>query len=169
MNESSLYNTALITPYIEYLEQYYPNVDIDSILSNAGITNYQLGDKGHWFTQHQVDLFYETLVAKTGNTNIARDVGRYTANSQSSGALRQYALGFLTPTSAYVMLEKLASNVGRAHMFSTRQLAKNKVEITVRVKHGVVEKPYQCENRIGLFESISKLFTNNFAKIVHTS
>ena len=61
MNEKPLYNTVLIAPYIEYLGKYYPDVDIDSILSDAGMTNYQLGDKGHWFTQRQVDLFYESL------------------------------------------------------------------------------------------------------------
>ncbi|MCG2778596.1 MAG: response regulator [Desulfobacterales bacterium] len=167
MNDKPLYNSGLIAPYIEYLRKYYSDVDIDSILSDAGMTHYEIGDKGHWFTQREVDLFYETLTKKTKNPNICRDVGRYTASSQTSGALRQYALGFIGPGSAYTMMEKNASNVSRAHVFKTKQIAKDKVEITVTLAPGVEEKPYQCENRIGLFESIAKLFINKFAKVEH--
>ena len=108
MNERPLYNTVLIAPYIEYLGKYYPDVDIDSILSDAGMTDYQLRDKGHWFTQRQVDLFYESLTKKTGNPNIAREVGRFvTTTSSASSIIRQYVLGFIGPASAYDMLQKI--------------------------------------------------------------
>ena len=32
-----------------------------------------------------------------------------------------------------------------------------------------MEKPYQCENRLGMFEGIAKLFTNELAEIEHTT
>ena len=169
MNDSPLYNSRIIKPFIEYMEEYHPDVGIDTLLSYAGMTSYELEDKGHWFTQRQVDLFYEILVQKTENPGIARDVGRYTVFSQACGAIRQYVLGFMTPASAYHMLEKIASNLSRAHIFKTKKIGTNKLEVTVELKPGVKEKPYQCDNRLGMFESIVKLFTNKFAKIEHPS
>ncbi len=167
MNDTPLYNSNVIKTFLEYLEKNYPNIDLDSILSHAGMATYEVEDKGHWFTQTQVDDFYEILAEKTGSQSIARDVGRYAASSKASGTLRQYTLGFLTPASAYSMLEKFASNLTRATSFKTKRLASNKVEVTVTPNPGVNEKPYQCDNRLGLLESVAKLFTNKFPSIEH--
>ena len=169
MNDTPLYNSRIIKTYLEHAEKHYPEINVDSVLRYAGMTTYELEDRGHWFTQSQADRFYEILVEKTANPNIAREAGRYAAISQASGALRQYAMGFLTPSTAYRMLEKLASNLSRAHTFKTRQIARDKVEVTVSVKPGIVEKTYQCENRKGLLEAIAKLFTGKFAKLEHPS
>ncbi len=169
MKDIPLYNSRIIKTYLEHTEKYYPEIDIDSVIRYAGMTTYELEDKGHWFTQDQVDRFYEILVEKTGNPNTAREAGRYAAISKASGALRQYAMGFLTPSTAYRMLEKLASNLSRAHIFKTRQIAKDTVEVTVTLKPGIMEKLYQCDNRIGLLESVAKLFTGKFAKLEHPS
>jgi hypothetical protein len=43
------------------------------------------------------------------------------------------------------------------------------VEIIVTPKPGVQEKPYQCQNRIGTFESLANLFAAGFSKIEETS
>ena len=167
--DDPLYNSRLIKNYVEYLEKFHPNVNIDSILNRSGITNYELEDQGHWFTQRQVDRFYEVLLKKTGNPNIARKVGRYAAASEASGAIRQYVMGFLSPVSVYHMLEKITSNLSRAITLETKQLANNKVEVTASPKPGIKIRPYQCDNMIGMLEAVVKLFTNKFAKIEHPS
>ncbi len=90
--DEPLYNSRIIKNYVEYVEKYHPNVDIDSILSYSGITNYEMDDQGHWFTQRHVDRFHEIIIQKIGNTNISREVGRYAASSKAAGILKQYAL-----------------------------------------------------------------------------
>ena len=75
--------------------------------------------------------------------------------------------GFITPRAAYSVMGKLYRQVSRACLLETRSLKNNQVEITVRPKPGVEEKPYQCENRKGTFEAISKLLTGKFAHIDH--
>ena len=167
--DDPLYNSRLIKNYVEYVEKFHPNANIDSILNHSGITNYELEDQGHWFTQRQVDRFYEILLKKTGNPNIARKVGRYAAASEASGAIRQYVMGFLSPVSVYHMLEKITSNLSRAITLKTKQLANNKVEVTASPKPGIKIRPYQCDNMIGMLEAVVKLFTNKFAKIEHPS
>ena len=72
---------------------------------------YQLDDEGHWLTQEQIDRFHEMLAEKTNNPDIAREVGRFSVTSRASGALRQYLLGFLSPSTAYSVIEKMHPNV----------------------------------------------------------
>jgi hypothetical protein len=165
--DNPLYNSRLVNNYIEYTEKHYPELSVDSLLSYAGITTYELEDQGHWFTQRQVDQFHKILTEKTGNPNISREVGRYAASSKASGAVKQYALGFMTPAAAYWVVKNLASRLTRGHTFRTRKLGQEKVEITSLPNPGVAEKPYQCENRIGMFESVAKVFTSKFAEIEH--
>jgi class 3 adenylate cyclase len=165
--DTPLYNSRLIKNYVEYIKEFHPDVDIHSILSYAWIKTYELDDQGHWFSQWQVDRFHELLRKKIGDPNISRKVGRYAASSKASNVIKQYALGFMTPGTAYWLLEKLASHLTRASKFKSRKLGANKIEVSAIPNQGVLEKPYQCDNRMGIFESISKLFTNKFAKIEH--
>ena len=165
--DSPLYNSRLIKNYVEYTQKHYPNIDINSVLSYAGIATYELEDQGYWVTHQQVDRFHEILSQKTGDTNISREVGRYAASSKASGPVKQYALGFMTPAAAYWLVTNLASRLTRGHTFKARKLGSNRVEISVAPNSGVVEKPYQCDNRMGMLEALSKLFSNKFAKIEH--
>ena len=167
MNDTPLYNTGNIKIWTEYMSKQYPGIDIDPILEYAGITTYQLEDAGHWLTQDQIDRFHEIIVQKTGNTNISRDVGHYSIFSKAGLPLQQYTLGFITPATAYAVMEKLYNRVSRACTLTTKRLDKNSIEITVTPKEGVVEKPYQCENRTGIFEAVARMFTNQFAEIDH--
>ncbi|MCK7503393.1 MAG: hypothetical protein MZV70_04285 [Desulfobacterales bacterium] len=57
---------------------------------------------------------------------------------------------------------KLYPQVSRACLIETRSLKNNQAEITVTQKPGVEEKPYQCANRKGMFEGISKLLTGKY-------
>jgi hypothetical protein len=167
--DESLYNSRLIENYVEFVKKFYPEVDIDSVLKYAGMTKHEVGDPAHWFSQRQADRFYEILVEKTGNPSISREVGRYAASSKASGVVRQYTLGFISPAAAYWVVEKIGSKLTRASTLTARRLGRNKVEVSVTPKSSVHQKPYQCDNLLGLLEAISKLFTNKFANIEHTT
>jgi PAS domain S-box-containing protein len=169
-NDSApVYNSRTINNYVEYAQKFYTEVDIAAILSRAGIAAYQLEDQGYWFSQRQVDRFREVLAQKITDPNLSREVGRYSASSKASGAVRQYALGFMSPAAAYRMLEKIAPTMSRTFTLKTRQIASDKMEVTVVPKSGVHEKIYQCDNRLGMLEAVSKVFTNKFAKIEHST
>lgn len=167
MDKKPLYSTRILQTFVEYIHKYYPKVDVDSLLNHAGISDYQLYDDGHWLTQEQVDLFHDELVRKTGNSNIAFEEGRFSPFSKAAGPVQQYTMGFVTPAMAYKLLGKIYPLVSRACDVETKRKTPNKVEVIVTPKHGVKEKPYQCDNRRGSFESIAKLFTDEFADIKH--
>ena len=84
-DDSKLYNSRIAKNYLDYLSNFYPHVSIDSILDSAGMTRYEVEDPAHWFSQEQIDDLHEILVQKTGDLNISREAGRYTAVAAASG------------------------------------------------------------------------------------
>ena len=162
-----IYNSRIIKTYLEYLALLYPHVAPDALLDFAGMSREEVEDPAHWFTQNQVDRFHEVLAEKTGNPNVSREAGRYAASSKASGVLKQYALSFISPLSAYRLLEKITPYLTKGGAFRTTKLGSKKVEISFTPMPGVKENPFQCENRMGQLEAIAKVFTNKFAKIEH--
>ena len=168
MNDSiPLYNSRLMNIYLDYTGKYHPEVNIDELLEYAGVTRYEVQDPAHWFNQTQIDQFHEILVKKTGNVNIARDAGHYSTTSAAAGAVRPYILGLMNITAVYLLMEKLYPFMSRGAKVKVKKLGPNTVEITSIPMPGVSEKPYQCKNRIGIFEATPKFFIDNFAKVDH--
>jgi PAS domain S-box-containing protein len=170
MSESApLYNSRIAKIYAQYLGKYYPDIDLDSVLDEAGIARYEIEDPAHWFTQEKQDRLHDALVARTGDPHIAQEAGRYSTSSEGLGATKQYALGLMSPTTAYLLIEKIYALVSRGADVSAKKIGTNQVEITAVPKSGVNEKPYQCDNRRGSFESIARMFTGKYAQIDHPS
>lgn len=167
INYQPLYNSRIIDTYIKLIKRRYSYVNIGELLRYAGMEPYEVADQGHWFTQEQVDLFYERLVKQTGNEKIAREAGRYAASPDAIGVMRQYVLGLVSPAKVYELIGKTTRNFTRSSVYESRILASNKVEITVTPEEGVCEKPFQCENRIGFMEAIANVFNNRLLRIEH--
>jgi len=162
-----LYSSRIINTYIEYLEKFHPDVDIDAVLRDAEMTRHEVEDPGHWFSQHQADSLHRAIVTRTGNPNIAREAGRFTVSSERVGAAKQYALGSISLASIYMKIGRFAQAMSRGAVMTTKKLSSNKVEIVARPLPGTREKPYQCQNRIGTLEGVGKLVTNKFSEIEH--
>ena len=164
-----LYNSRLYEIYLQYLRKHYPEIDTDSILQDAGIAKYQIEDPAHWFSQEQSNRFHNSMVAKTGNPDISREAGRYATSSANMGATKQYVAGLISPATTYFLMKKIYALLSRGADISTKKIGSNRVEIVAVPKPGVVEEPYQCSNRIGIFESIATFFTDQFAHVDHTA
>lgn len=167
MVDIPLYNTRIIKSYVEYINEYHPEVDIVPILDYADIMAYQLADEGHWLTQKQIDRFQTILLETTGDHDIPRKVGQYIPFSRAAGKVSQYTLGFMTPAAAYAVLEKLSPLMSRGVTLKTNKVGPNIVEAVAIQNPGVKENPYQCANRQGIFEGMAKIFTNKLAEIDH--
>mgnify|MGYP000285280707 CR=1 FL=1 len=166
-DEPALYNSRIIDAYIKLIRRKYPDVDLRQLLEFAGMRPQEVNDQGHWFTQSQVDRFYEKAVALTGNDNIAREAGRYAASPESIGVMRQYVLGLAAPAKVYEVIGKVTANLVRSSVYESRLIASNKVEIVVSPNPGTEEKRFQCENRKGFFEAIMMVFNSHQPRIEH--
>jgi len=167
MENIPLYNSAVLKIYIDLLEEKYPSIDINQLLEYANIAPYELEDRGHWLTQKQINRFHDFLAKTTENPNIAREAGRFSVQSRSSSILRQYAAAFVTPSVAYWMCGKISATLSKHISIKINYVAANKVVITTTLEKGVNEKPFQCENRIGLFEALAKFFTDEYSRVEH--
>ncbi|NNL42823.1 MAG: PAS domain S-box protein, partial [Desulfobacterales bacterium] len=137
------------------------------MLKYANMTQYEVNDTGHWFNQAQVDRFQKILVRKTGNSNIARDAGRYITSSRGMSSLKRYFLSFMSLADVYMLMGKLYNTLSRGAFVETKKLRSNRVKIESVPKPGINEHPNQCENRMGSFESIALLFIGKLATIKH--
>jgi PAS domain S-box-containing protein len=162
-----LYNSRIIKTYLAYIKKSYPDVDTDYLLEYAGMTQFEVEDLAHWFTQDQTDRFQEILIEKTGNPNISKDAGRYTTSYEGMGPVKQYTLGLMSLASVYLLMRKVYPIMSRGATVRTKKLGPDRVEIVSTPNHGVNEKPYQCENRIGTFESLAMWFTDELANVEH--
>ncbi len=167
MKDKPLYSSRIINTYIKLIKNRYNYLNIGKLLNYAGMEPYQVADEGHWFTQNQVDRFYERLEKLTGNKNIAREAGKYTASPDAIGVMRQYILGSVGPAKAYEIVGRYANKFTRSAVYKSKRIASNKFEITVTPKEGVQEKPYQCENRLGFWDAMSIGFNYRLPKIEH--
>ena len=96
-----LYSSRIIKTYIAFTKQKYSYINIGELLSYAKMEPYQVEDEAHWFTQEQIDLFYEKLEKLTGNKNIAREAGRYGASPEALGFIREYVLCLAGPAKVF--------------------------------------------------------------------
>lgn len=168
-NESiPMYNSRIIDTYTKLIKAKYADIDVSELLNHAGMKPYEVADQGHWFTQQQINRFYEKLVKMTNNEHIAHEAGRYAASPDAIGIMRQYVLARISPTLAYELIGKTSANFTRSAKYESRKLASNKVEIIVTPYEGITEELFQCQNRIGFFESILAMHNCRSQAIDHT-
>ncbi len=165
--EEPLYNSRIINSYIKLIKRKYPSVNIREMLDYAAMKPQEVDDQGHWFTQSQIDNFYERAVSLTGNENLAREAGRYATSPEAIGVMRQYVLGLATPSKVYELIGKTSQNFTRSSKVESKMITPNKVEVIATPYEGTYEKPFQCENRKGFLEAICMVFNNRPPHIDH--
>ena len=167
IDDQPLYSSRIINTYIKLLKKRYSFINVGELLKKSEMKSYQVEDEGHWFTQKQVDLFYENVKNLTRNKKIAREAGRYAASPEALGIMRHFILGCVEPATAYLMLEKAVPNFTKSSTFKVNQINSSAVEIIVETINGFCEKPYQCENRIGYIEAVSLIFNYRLPNVKH--
>jgi len=167
LSKDLLYNSRIIDTYIKLMKKRHPGINIGAILDHANMQGYEVSDQSHWFTQAQIDRFYEKAVEISGDRDIAREAGRYSASPEAIGAMRQYILGLVGPAHAFGLIRTASSKFTRSSRYQSHKLKNNSVEVIVTPNPGVEEKFFQCENRMGFFEAVCMMFDNNMPKIEH--
>ena len=165
--QTPIYSSRLIQSYVQYLRRFYPDIDIGDLLRYAGMTIYEVEDPAHWLSQDQIDRFHQILDRKTGTTSISREAGRFITKAENMGPAKQMALGLMNVRSVFLLLEKMSPMLSRGASLKVKSLGPQMIEVISRPFAGVCEKPYQCENRMGIFEGLPRLFTEQYAQVTH--
>lgn len=162
------YNSRIIASFVGLIKRRYPHVDLEELLEYAEMEPYQVDDQAYWFTQEEVDRFYDKLVQLTGNKEIAREAGRNVSVDQEGNLMRRYFLTLLGPAGAYSAVSKASVNFTKFTHYQAKKLSQNSMEITFTVDPEIKEQPYQCENRMGMLESIALIFYHKPPHINHS-
>lgn len=162
-----LYNSRIVNSYIKFIEKNYVNIDVEDLLNYANMKPYEVADENHWFTQKQINLFHDKLSQLTTNANIAREAGRYAASPETAGVMRSHLLGAVGPAAAYAMIGSSAKRYTKSSTLTSKRLASNKYEIVATPAPAANEQPFQCENRTGILEAVSMVFTNKWPQVEH--
>jgi two-component system, NtrC family, C4-dicarboxylate transport sensor histidine kinase DctB len=166
-SEPLLYNSRILNIYLSYLESKYPEVEQGDILAYADIRPEEIADQGHWFSQLQVNRFFQRLLQLTGNEQIARDVGRYLGRSNATGLFHRYAFGFLTLEQFLARTQTISAKITKSASYEARVLGPGRIEIVVTPYPGVEEQSFQCQNRMGYFESFWLHYNRQLPTIRH--
>ena len=162
-----LYGSRGISVYLKLIKQKYSHVNIAELLKYAEMEIYQVEDKGHFFSQRQINRFYDKLVELTGNKKIAREAGRFASSPDLEGLLGRSVISLISPVKYYEILSKYARVITRSSKCQTNILSSNKVEIIITPYPGTREEPFQCENRMGYWEATSAWFKLKAPRISH--
>ena len=166
-DQTPLYSSSVLANYTNYIAAHHPDVDIDELLHCSELTRFDLNDKGYFLSQEQVNRFHRCLDERVADPELAYKAGRHTIYAKSTGTMKQYGLRFFTPASLYKAVDRLYPKWARGHTSKAVITSKSRAELTVSVCPGVQEKPFQCENRRGILESIGNLLTNQSVQIDH--
>ena len=168
-DDTPIYNSKIINVFVEYLKEtlLFNEATIKEILDFAGMKINEVRDNACWFSQKQCDAFYEKVQEKTNIQHVARHAGRYMAKSSKLRLIKTATLGTFPVKKVYLSIGKHMKNFSKGTNVMVRAVRRKKVEIIITPKKGVNDKPYQCDNRLGIFEAIAAVFLDRFAKIEH--
>ena len=118
---SPLYNSRGINVWIRLLKEKYSYVDIEAVLRYAGMKPYEIADQGHWFSQTQIDRFYEKVVQQEF----------FDASFDGNGEFRIYVSGFFSRAANAEIIRKIKQLARDAH-----QLRQDSDELPLNERFG---------------------------------
>ncbi len=165
--EKVIYSSRTIDPYLKLIKVRYPFVDIEGLLNYAGIETWEAADQSHWFSQTQINLFYERAAELTHNPDLAHEAGLYCVSPDAFGFVRTYALSFINPHTMFYKIGDVIRQLTRSSVYASRKISDTGVEITVTPMEGIKEESFQCRNRMGVFEAGIENFNYKLESIDH--
>ena len=165
-NEPRVYNSIIVNNYLKLFRAKYPKVDIDDLLSFAGIERHEAEDPLCWLTQTQAWRFFERFSRYFEDPlQIAREAGRYVYSEISLGLFKYLSINILGVGVIYKNAAKYANKLTKTTIFTSRRISSNKYELEITLLPGFEEKPHQEQNRIGVLEAGPLLFSNKLADV----
>ena len=166
-DRAPLYNSGIIGNYINYLESHHVDLNTDELLCCSGLTRFDINDEGHFLNQAQINRFHRCLDEALTDPKISYKVGLHALHMKSTGTLKQFGLQFITPAAIYKAVDRLYPKWSKGHSSKTTITGKNRAEVTVSVRPDVHEEPFQCENRLGIFEATGTILTGQPSQVAH--
>ena len=173
MNDQTeqFYNIKIFRMYTQFCRDVlgWSDEQVNRIFTNLGSDISLLAYEDTWVDQKFADQFYESIVTLTGDKNIAQKVGRFSIDDFAKGITGRVVSGLLSPASVYRDIKRIAAQYSKAASLIPDKVdtKHNLARIHTELAPGCNEKPYQCQNRLGILESIPTVFNLPNAVVEH--
>lgn len=160
-----IYSNRIWIPFIQFLEKRFGVAKTDQILAAAGADRMSLSDPNGFQTLDFGKRLVETAESQTGETDIAYKSGREFADSL--GTFGGLVVGATSPELCMRLLGMSESRIARKTVTRTEAVGRNQYRVRVSFKDGFHEIHSACRNRIGIYESLPRIFGLPFGKVEH--
>jgi class 3 adenylate cyclase len=154
------YNIKILRNFVLYFKEKlgWSHTQIEELFTAAGLPIAYLDADDNWFDQEIADKFYNLAVQRSGDKDLAFKVGAYTVNAFSAGIGGLLIQGAFSARFAYKNIQRIAGVYTKGSYYEAVSISSEEASIRSRVKEWCNEKPYQCENRLGMLASIPLAF-----------
>ena len=156
----SHYSTKLWKAFLAYLTRHYDRQIFFDVCDEMGMPSEHLLRDDNWVSNKFTHEFVEKLIEKTGNAQIARDVGRMIVSPDTLGPIEYELLQSLG--TLFLVFYRFPSEMkwtNRVSSFKTLRIQPGYFRFSMEpLSKDVISSPYVCENLMGALEGGGRLF-----------
>ena len=167
--KDKLFHARIFRSYIEYLKDKldWTASDLEKLLLDLNVEKDKIYDDRYWFDVNFSDQFYELIKERSKDPNIAYNAGTYVKKNTFSAAIYQLMRGLVSVGNLYRLLGKFTPHFTKAAKFKVVSIVDNTAILESHPNKGFVERPYMCENRLGIIKALPTIFGLPQADITH--
>ncbi len=158
--EKTPFHSRIFRIYITYLEKRlsWTSEDINNFLTSISTSRERLQDEGSWFSVDFADRFYEELVKRTGDSNLAYKAGHFIHEVSASPIMYRLIRGMMEPGFVFRLLTRFSGHFTKAARFHIVSVGRSSAQVESIPVGDFSERPYMCENRRGMLEGVPQVF-----------
>ena len=154
------YNVKILQIYVEYLKDVvgWTDVQVDELFRACGADRSILFSDDNWFDQRLANRFYQRMVEATGDSEVAYKVGVFAVSEKAKGVAGRIIGAFLNPKVAYSNIGRIAAMYSKGAILMPVLVSETRATIRADVAPGCDEQPFQCQNRLGMLETVPAFY-----------
>lgn len=162
------FNSRIFRVYLEYLRDRlnWSELEIDKFLESFGASQREISRDTSWYSIEFADRFYNSLLEATNIPDIAYQAGKFLHEKKTSPIIHSLMKSFASVSTVYRVLARIAPHFSKAATLKTSKWGWNSIKVEAIPVDHVNQRPYICENRRGMFESLPVIFGLPPAKVI---
>jgi adenylate cyclase len=137
------------------------------LLKDCGVTYERIQEESSWYDITFADKFFDEVIKRTGDQNIAYNCGLYIKQDSFSSAVYYLIRGLVKVGRLYQLISKVTPRFTKAATMKVLKFSKTEAHLESIPNDGHTERLYMCQNRMGILTGIPTIFGMPHAHIDH--
>ncbi len=161
-----IYSNKIWVSFLRYIEKNHGKNTVRDILNELSVDEVELSDPAGFQTDEWAIRFAEVAMKYTNDSQLAYHCGLNF--SDSLGIIGSMAIGYTSPEVVMDQVVKIETQIALKTQLKMEKLGNNRYKVAVSFKDGFLEHEMGCQNRVGGYEAIPRIFGLPYAKVDHT-